>query len=97
MRRIEQYIQTLGIMQAQYSHIRRSESEWQAIETAKDALREKQEREKGCEKCHDKDNLRWYKLSGFSVCPHCDRPLTENNVRHEPGEGNGNAGAAGGH
>ena len=44
MMEIEQHIQTLSVMQAQYSHIRRCEFEWQAIEAAKDALREKQER-----------------------------------------------------
>ena len=43
MTEIEQHIQTLSVMQAQYSHIRRCEFEWQAIEAAKDALREKQE------------------------------------------------------
>lgn len=49
------------------------------INTAQTILREKQQCEKGCEKCFDKDNLRWYKSKEFSVCPHCGRPLTEKN------------------
>lgn len=61
MTEIEQHIQTLNVMQAQYSHIRRSDAEWQAVEAAKDALREKLKREKGCEFCtgdiHDRTNI----------------------------------------
>ena len=47
MTELDRHIQTLDVMKAQYSHIRHSEAEWQAIEASIDALREKQEREKG--------------------------------------------------
>lgn len=42
---IEQAIIELNVMRCKYSHIRKNDSEWFAIETAQEALREKQERE----------------------------------------------------
>ncbi len=52
MSELEQYIQTLNIMQSQYSHIRRRDPEWQAIEAAKDSLSASLTRSKGCAFCH---------------------------------------------
>lgn len=88
MTEIEQHIQTLNVMQAQYSHIRRSEAEWQAVEAAKDALREKQEREKGCEFCKiELEDYPYINACGDcdssdtiytpEFCPICGCPLTE--------------------
>lgn len=45
MTEIDEAIQTLCVMQSQYSHIRHRETEWAAVEQAIAALREKQERE----------------------------------------------------
>lgn len=88
MTEIEQHIQTLNVMQAQYSHIRRSDAEWQAVEAAKDALREKQEREKGCEFCKiELEDYPYINACGDcdssdtiytpEFCPICGCPLTE--------------------
>lgn len=93
MTEIEQHIQALSVMQAQYSHIRRCEFEWQAIEAAKDALREKQEREKGCGWCRSCNSCDEHYSCPFEgeerpdtcdhyvhrwpYCPMCGRPLTD--------------------
>lgn len=49
----QEAIETINVMQASHSHIRRNDAEWFALESAKDALREKQEREKGCKVCNE--------------------------------------------
>lgn len=41
---IDEALHTLCVMQSQYSHIRKNETEWGAVELAIDALCEKQER-----------------------------------------------------
>lgn len=89
MTEIEQHIQTLNVMQSKYSHIRRSDAEWQDVEAAKDALREKQEREKGCEFCKmELEDYPYINACGDcdssdiiytpAFCPICGRTLTEN-------------------
>ena len=49
-------------------------TEQQAAELAITALREKQERERGCEHCRG-----WDKRCGANYCPMCGRKLGENN------------------
>lgn len=39
---MDKHIETIDIMIASYSHIRRSDAEWEAMEAAKDALRRAQ-------------------------------------------------------
>lgn len=41
----KQAIEQINIMQAAYAHIRRKDTEWEAVEAAKEALREKEARE----------------------------------------------------
>lgn len=43
----------LNQMQSQYSYIRHNDDEFLALEASKEVLREKAEREKGCEYCTD--------------------------------------------
>lgn len=42
----QQAIEQLTIMQCQYNHIRKIDAEWEAIERAKEVLREVMKREK---------------------------------------------------
>lgn len=46
----QQVIETLTIMQCQYSHIRRNDAEWESIERAKEALKARQKEVKNSEK-----------------------------------------------
>lgn len=50
---MDKHIETLNIMESSYAHVRKSDSEFEAIEAAKEALQEQAEREKGCEYCEN--------------------------------------------
>lgn len=52
MNETERHIGTLNQMQSHYSHIRHNDDEFMALEASKEVLREKAEREKGCEYCN---------------------------------------------
>ena len=54
---------------APYDKLERCESEYKAVETAITALRQMQEREKGCKYCGAA------KLSEMAFCPNCGREL----------------------
>ena len=49
---MDKHIETLGMMEAAYAHIRKSDEQFEAIEAAISALQEQAEREKGCPLCH---------------------------------------------
>ena len=72
----------LNLLQSKYSEIRKSDVVWEAIETAKEALQEREERSKGCEYCRDDccPQLDWrfgldHILPDYMFCPMCGRQM----------------------
>ena len=60
----EKAIGTINQMQSMYNHIRHNDDEFLALDAAKEALREKQEREQGCEVCENVSctNCMWQRM-----------------------------------
>ena len=77
---MDKHIETLGMMEAAYVHIRKNDDQYEAIEAAISALQEQAEREEGCKVCNKgvdiiyspADDLYPY---GAEFCPHCGRRL----------------------
>lgn len=70
MSKIQEAIETMNIMESNYSHIRKSDKEFEAIEAGKSALQDQAEREKGCEGCKIYMALQRYHRSQ-KQCPDC--------------------------
>jgi len=68
---IQKAIGTLNVMESTYSHIRKNDNEFEAIEAAKEALQDQAEREK---ECGYKQTCGW--------CSLFDRPCDEVCNRH---------------
>ena len=72
----------LNLLQSKYSEIRKSDVVWEAIETAKEALQEREKRSNGCEVCDPNPKAVWYRFKDKNVlcsfCPVCGRPLKGN-------------------
>ena len=80
MSKIQEAIETMNVMESNYSHIRKSDKEFEAIETGKSALQDQAEREKCCEYC----NGGIYSTAAYDFevrgkymkfCPYCGRDL----------------------
>jgi hypothetical protein len=63
---MDKHIETLNVMESSYAHIRKNDSEYEAIEAAKETLQEQAEREKGCS----------YRMP-CGWCSNFDRPCEE--------------------
>jgi len=68
MNEIQNAIETLNVMESSYSHIRKIDSEFEAIEAGKSALQDQAERERGCEYCNGH-------VHAWKFCPMCGRDL----------------------
>lgn len=92
------HITALAVMQSQYSHIRQSDAEWEALEAAKEALRAVEENEpltldelRGMDgEPVWNDTLKEYMLVNLSdgraiTCRGTWRPLDDRYCRRKPG------------
>lgn len=79
---MDKHIETLNIMESSYAHVRKSDSEFEAIEAAKETLQEQAEREKGCEYCDPEV------MSGNPIFSrHADGYLGNGEFRNDAGVG----------
>lgn len=72
---MDKHIGTLNVMESSYAHIRKNDSEFEAIEAAISALQEQVERNKGCPYCDPKNVDYYYAGNVPNYCKHCGRKL----------------------